>query len=155
MNGTLPSTWAPPGSSLTILHLEGNKNLEGTLPVTWGTSQNLKDLRLGDNNLEGTIPQDWLDNPALKYLGVSANPQMCGPVPAAGSPLVIDLQGTRVGKPCQTDAVTGAQLSRSVLGTVIGEGATCSTRGKVQISVCTKRIACLAAAACIGIKQVL
>jgi hypothetical protein len=124
LNGTLPSTWAPPGSPLTILHLEGNKNLEGTLPAAWGTNDNLKELRLGDNNFEGTIPQDWLDNSALSYLNVHSNPQLCGDVPAVESTMVIELQGTRVGKPCPPDVMTSAQLSRSVLGTVIGKRVT-------------------------------
>ncbi|EIE22891.1 kinase-like protein [Coccomyxa subellipsoidea C-169] len=72
--GTLPETWAAPGSfpSLRLLALDLNWRVTGPLPQTWGSStgsfRKLEGLHLDHNLIQGSLPPSWGTNGGMASL---------------------------------------------------------------------------------------
>jgi hypothetical protein len=79
--GTLPPSWGAL-STLRVCYLYNN-TLSGPLPSTWSGMVAVEDLQLDSNALVGTVPPSWGSWGRVKTVGLFANPQLSGCLPAA------------------------------------------------------------------------
>jgi len=75
-------------SSLTILDLQGNKNLSGTIPSFLFSMTQLHALYLNDNSFSGNVPADLGNLNRLQILRLQGN-QLTGPLPSELGKLTI------------------------------------------------------------------
>jgi hypothetical protein len=77
--------------------------LSGPLPGAWSGMAALEDLQLSTNALTGTVPPSWVSWGRVKIVGLFANPQLSGCLPAAwrgkvNVGKVVILEGPYLGK---------------------------------------------------------
>ncbi|KAG2498319.1 hypothetical protein HYH03_003579 [Edaphochlamys debaryana] len=127
LNSTLPAAWAaasepsapapsaassPSGpalaASLRSLSLDANV-LTGPLPPAWSGLGALRELSLRDNLLRGEVPEGWpAGMTGLRYLGLTDNPALCGPLPAAWAG---DASSTDTGRPTTSTSNSSSNTS--------------------------------------------
>uniref|UniRef100_A0A7S3P463 L domain-like protein n=1 Tax=Amphora coffeiformis TaxID=265554 RepID=A0A7S3P463_9STRA len=78
--GPLPESISDLSETLLYLRLENNDLAGWSLPESWGSLTNLRELRLYENGLVGTVPQEWNNMTAMTNFRLYQN-DLEGPLP--------------------------------------------------------------------------
>jgi hypothetical protein len=117
MNGTLPSTLVTSAPSLAVLNAGYNPSLDGTLPAAWGQSSTMRRIALQGISLTGSVPFSYSSMLQLSSLDLKDNHALCGLLPAFPLSLLLNIEGTMLGRSC-----SGAvQLTGDIIGIIVGE----------------------------------
>ena len=81
LSGTLPMESLTTLTELTLLDLNRNRAIEGSIATEIERLVSLENLDLQGLSLSGRIPTELGLMPALKHLGLSGNPELSGPIP--------------------------------------------------------------------------
>mmetsp|Transcript_27397 Transcript_27397/g.42528 ORF Transcript_27397/g.42528 Transcript_27397/m.42528 type:complete len:130 (-) Transcript_27397:582-971(-) len=68
-------------SQLTTITMDGNKNINGSVPTLVGHLKHLKYLDLDDNALNGTLPRELFTSTSLMVLDLDSN-KLQGSIPS-------------------------------------------------------------------------
>ncbi|KAK3264720.1 hypothetical protein CYMTET_26558 [Cymbomonas tetramitiformis] len=96
LTGTLPTELGEL-TAMTEMQLQHNR-LTGTLPTELGELTAMNEIQLQHNRLTGTLPTELGELTAMNEISVSANPELCGEVPA--DVVVSSTTGTALGESC-------------------------------------------------------